>query len=181
MAILRTRIEVDTSGLRQLSSVSKQRGVTLKGARAGAKVVQRAGKSAAPKRRGSGALKQSLGVKAAKGKRGKTLAYAVVGPRKKFRKTVTVGGRTTTAVPAFYAHLVEKGIRPHSLKKGSLLARRNKKAVGQGVGRQHPGAKPRPFLGPAYESNKGVIRDVMLRTMAEEITKEMTRAAKKGK
>lgn len=170
-----------------MSSVAKQRGVTMKGVKAGAKIVQKAAKKAAPRRKkvrgfaldtGSGALRQSLGFKAAKGRRGKTLAYAVIGARKKVRKTVRVGGRTIIAVPAFYAHLVEKGTRPHSLGKGAKLARRGKAAANV-VGKQHPGARPQPFLGPAYRQNQGVIANAMTAEMGEAVRKELEKAAQK--
>lgn len=201
--ILRARVAVDASGLRLLSSAAKQRTVTTRMARSGGKVVQRAAKPLAPRRKGSGALRRSLGVKAKRGTRGKTISYAVVGPRKSVRKTITlngnkafidatdksgkatrkaiiVGGRQVTVVPAFYAHLVEKGTRPHSLGRGSLLARRGKGGAGQGAGKRHPGARPRPFLGPAYEGSKDAVRAVMLRTAADEVQKELVKAARKA-
>jgi HK97 gp10 family phage protein len=179
VAILKTKVVTDTSGLKALSSAAKKRTVTQRAVKAGAKIVQRAAKAAAPKRKGSGALKQSVGIKAAKGRRGKTLAYAVVGPRKKVRKTVRVGGRTVTAVPAFYAHLVEKGTRPHSLTKGAKLARRGRAAAGQGRVPQHPGARPNPFLGPAFTRNRGPVAAEVKRVMAAEVEKEVKKAAAK--
>lgn len=46
-----------------------------------------------------------------------------------------------------HAHLVEFGTKPHSMKrkeKGSFFRKR----------RQHPGARPKPYLRPAFDSKK---------------------------
>lgn len=140
-----------------------QRRIAYKAVTAGARVVQKAAKAAAPKRKGSGALKQSLGVKAAKGKRGRSLAFAVIGPRKKIVKQIVPprGKKPRRVVPAFYAHLVELGTRPHAI----------------GTGR-HPGTKPRPFLRPAYAANRNAIAAVMSRIMAVESFKALAKAKK---
>lgn len=183
--MIRTKVEVDGSGLRQLQSVAKQRSITLKAIKAGAKIVQQEAKSRAPKR--TGALKQSLGVKSEKGKKGKTIALAVVGPRKKVRKTYKRGGRTLIAVPAFYAHLVEKGTQPHPVSKGEKIPRAGRKPgekpkkKPKGI---HPGSKPNPFLGPALASNTGKIQAETIRVLGEEVQKAIekasVKAAKKG-
>lgn len=78
-------------------------------------------------------------------------AYVMVGPS---RKVVgyTVGGKLTTQRramkiaaafgtyqrrrPSRYAHLVERGTKPHDIKVGGRIIR-------------HPGSKAHPFIGPA--------------------------------
>lgn len=182
MAILRTKVAIDLSGLKKLEKATQQRRVTQKAVKSGAKVVQSAAKGSAP--RASGALRQSLGVKAEKGRKGKTIAFAVVGPRKKVRKLVKRKGSRMpiVAVPAFYAHLVERGTRPHAIGKGSRLARRGK--AGSATGRLHPGSRPRPFLGPGYALNRGRIANAITETLRVEIAKEIEKArvrALKGK
>lgn len=90
-------------GLDAIAKLAKQRAITLKAVKAGAKIVQRAAKANAPRR--SGALKQSIGIKAAKGTRGKTLAFVVIGARAKVEKVF----RGRKVKPSKYSHLVEKG------------------------------------------------------------------------
>lgn len=137
-------------GLEAIEKTAKKRAITMKAVKAGAKIVQAAAKARAPKR--SGALKQSIGIKAKKGSRGKTLAFAVVGARTKVAKQF----KGKTIKPAKYAHLVEKGTKPHG---------------------GHPGAKPKPFLKPALESQKAAVGKAILATLAAEIEK----ATAKGK
>ena len=58
---------------------------------------------------------------------------------------------------AFMGKWIEYGTAPHSLKSGSRLAqekRRRSAAAGTGRGGWHPGTPARPFMIPAYESNK---------------------------
>ncbi len=91
------------AGLEAIERTAKKRAITLKAIKAGAKLVQRAAKAKVVKR--SGALKQSIGTKAQKGRKGKTLALAVVGARTKVVQQYK--GRSVR--PAKYAHLVERG------------------------------------------------------------------------
>jgi HK97 gp10 family phage protein len=176
VAILRTKVQLDLSGLKKLDKATQQRRVTLAAVKDGAKVVQKSAKGSAP--RSSGALKQSLGIKGQKGRKGKTIAFAVVGPRTKVRKLVKRRGsrRPVLAVPAYYAHLVEQGTRPHALGKGSrAVARRGKKKLSAGA--QHPGTRPRPFLRPAYTGNKAAIATAVTKRLGIEIEKEIAKAA----
>lgn len=185
---IRATVAVDTKGLGAVAKITQQKTITLKAVRAGAKIVAKAAKARAPRRKRSGALKLSIGTKAAKGKRGRTTAYAVIGARKKVSKVVPVGrgGRMVKAVPAYYAHLVEGGTRPHRLKRGARLARRTQAARGQGAGGQHPGAKAKPFLGPAFDATKDRAMAEAQRVLGEEtrklIAKQAARlAAKRGR
>jgi HK97 gp10 family phage protein len=166
MAVLKAGLSLDLAPLKSLATAAKQRAVTLKGVRAAAKIVQAAVKARAPKRKRSGALKQSIGQKSAKGKRGRTLAYAVVGARTKVVKSVPVGkgGRTITAKPAKYAHLVERGTKPHG---------------------GHPGAKPKPFLVPGLRATQAQASSAAMKAMADEVqkslAKEQAKLARVGK
>lgn len=156
-------VEVFTSfpGLDAIERTAKKRAITLKAVKAGAKLVQATAKARAPRRKRSGALRQSLGIKAVKGSRGKTLALAVIGARSKVVKRY----KGKTIKPSKYAHLVEKGTKPHMVGK-----------------RRHPGAKAQPFLKPALDSNKVAAGRAMLDTLAAEIDKALKGAPKaKGK
>jgi hypothetical protein len=97
-----------------------------------------------------------------KGTRGKTLAYVVVGPRKKVVKQVPVGksGRTRKHVPAYIAHIVEGGAKAHPLNGG-----------------RHPGAKAKPFVGPGYDATKAPAVDETRRVLGAETQKLIEKAA----
>lgn len=97
-------------GLDAIEKTAKRRALTLKAVKAGAKLIQSAAKSNAPRR--SGALKQSIGIKAGKGTRGKTLAFAVIGSRAKVEKS----WRGKKVKPSKYARLVEQGTRTAAAK-----------------------------------------------------------------
>lgn len=150
----RVGLKLDLGGLRAVEKTAKRRAITLKAVKAGAKLVQAGAKARAPK--SSGALRQSLGIKSAKGTRGRTLAYAVIGPRKKVRKLVKRKGRgqRVLAVPANYGHLVEGGTKP----RGS-----------------HPGSRPKPYLRPAFDGVRGQAAAVGMKVMSEEIQKALAK------
>jgi HK97 gp10 family phage protein len=136
------------------------------------KVVLAAAKTLVPKRTGS--LKKSLGRKVVARKDGGGYV-GIVGPRKdmsakkraaaqlafeqgkrkrapggpKYRRTVKYRGREFTVNPVLYAHLVEYGTAPRAAKKKKV------QSDGQTVfGARTAGAKPRPFLRPAWDGNK---------------------------
>lgn len=175
--MLSGRVVTNTSGIADLVEFTKQRDVTLKGAKAAGKVVSTAAKAGA--KRVSGAMKSAIGVKAAKGNRGLTESIAVIGARKKIQKMVTRPGRrkATKAVPAFYLHLVEKGAKPHAVGKGSKIGRKGKATVASGG--KHPGTSPQPFLGPAYQATKSEAGDAALKAMAAETQKQIEKASTK--
>jgi HK97 gp10 family phage protein len=69
-----------------------------------------------------------------------------------------------------YAHLVEFGTAPHSVRKGSRM--RKKKIdteVGETTG-QHPGAKATPYIRPALDAIQtqapGILREVIRKRLA---------------
>jgi HK97 gp10 family phage protein len=116
-------------------------------------------------------LKRALGrkVKAYGNSTKGYVVVGVVGARKdaagkpaKFGRVVKVGGRDQYRNPVKYDHLVEGGTKPHSLSKGSRLAKRGKAATGQGTGKKHPGAKPKPFVSKARESTKYTVKSIIV-------------------
>jgi HK97 gp10 family phage protein len=163
-----------------VASEARERSITLKAVKAGAKVMKPAITAAAPKRTGSrvpgGSLKRSMGVKAVKGRKGRTGALAIAGPRTAYERDV----RGRKVKPAQYAHLVEFGTRPHANAKGAKLVRKGKGGadVGQG-GKKHPGAKARPFVGPASDANAEQAQDAIIATLAAETQKAIEKHALK--
>jgi HK97 gp10 family phage protein len=171
-------VSTDLSGLNAIQKTAKKRQITKKAVGAGARVIAKDVKKRAPRRKGSGALRVSIGTKSQKGRKGKTLAFAVIGARKKVVRVFK--GRKT--VPANYAHLVEKGTKPHSLlKRAKSKLGRLKRVVriAAGAGARHPGTKPKPFLAPALEAKKAEAARVMMDVVAKEIAKELSKAASK--
>lgn len=187
------QVKTDVSGMVELIGKTKTRAVTLKGVRAGAKELLKVVRPMVPRRKGSGALRQAQGVKAARGKKGKTASFAIQGARTKFQKMVRAGGYKTPqkVVPANYDHLVQGGTRPHRLGKGEALERlavgRRKKTVAataQETGGQHPGTQPNPYRKRAYQIAKNKIGQVMHKVMGEELQKAIDKIAaskRKGK
>ena len=167
---------------------AQSRSVTLAGVKAGIKILQRAARSAAPRRRNSGALKQSQGTIAKKGKKGKTVSFAVQGARKGFEKMVTPKGykKPQRAVPAFYDHLVQGGTRPHRLGKGEKILRINArgrqvgKVTEQTTGGKHPGSQRNPYRKRAYEAVKGTIGVEVLKAMRLKMGELVARAKRAG-
>lgn len=155
-----THVVTDLRGLEALQKLAQQRAAATKAVRAGAKIVQKAAKPRAPKRKGSGALRTSIGLKAQKGKRVKTLAFAVIGARTKVVRMFK--GRMIK--PSKYAHLVEKGTKAHTVGK-----------------RKHPGAKAKPFLAPALRSSEAAVSAEMMRVLQQEIAKALAKQALKAK
>jgi HK97 gp10 family phage protein len=106
-----------------------QKGGESAALRGGAKPITKAARAKAPQ--DSGQLRKSIGynVKTIKGKR-----TARVGARKGWKAEVTRNGRTVTADPSKYIHLVE-------------------------LGTSHSAAQP--FIRPAVESTRGEVINAM--------------------
>lgn len=102
--------------------------------RRGAAVIQKAAKSIAPVK--TGTIRRSLKVRT--GRSILTQVYADSG--------------TGAANDGWYAHIIERGSKPHSLAPGSQTARagsanrRARAEIRQNIGRQHPGTAPRRFM-----------------------------------
>ena len=102
-------------------------------------------------------------------------AYVMVGPArnvigpiargkklsdKKAFKRVMSGGRVQTRRPSRYAHLIERGTKPHAIKFKS----------GRTI--QHPGTAAHPFIGPAQQHGNTVGIATFVRKMEEGIARE---------
>lgn len=100
-------------------------------------------------------LKKSLGSRIVV-RAQKKQAFAVMGPRKGFEKTKAAqklqskhSGAKAKRRATYYAHLVEFGTKPHKQRFIPLAG-----GVIRLAGDLHPGARPRPFLRPAFDKNK---------------------------
>ena len=184
----KVRIKVNVTGIQFLASETKKRNVTLKGARAAGKILIAAARGAAPKRKGSGALKSAQGVRVAKGtKAGTTASFAVQGAKKKVDKMVTLPGRKkpVRVVPAFYDHLVQLGTKAHALGKGESLGRAATKRRGaiaktaQTTGKKHPGTAANPYRKRAWEAVKDRAGDAAVQAMGKAVKAEIAKQSAK--
>jgi HK97 gp10 family phage protein len=121
--------------------------VAGKASRKGLNVVLRSAKQKVTKR--TGLLKKSLAVIQKKYKHTGTI-YNLVGPRRDMKDPQT--GEN----PANIAHLVEFGTAPHTMAPkgmaGSLKIKRREGPQVHVRGEiEHPGARAKPFLRPAYD------------------------------
>lgn len=181
MAGVGMKVELDTRGFQGVISEAQSRNMTLKGVRAGIKVLVGPAKAGAPRR--SGALKAAQGSKAAKGRKGKTIAYAVQGARAKYQKTY----RGRAVKPGKYDHLVQGGTRPHRLGKGEKLAREAiqkfatvfKPGTAQATGGMHPGARANPYRKRAFEAVKAAISAAVSKAMGDDLRRVLAREAAK--
>lgn len=149
---------------------------------AAAKPIVAAAKAKVPRR--FGALKASLGVVHRKYS---PVVVAIIGAKRGFMASSRgkkLASKGKYAEPAFYAHLVEFGTKPHALGEGSIRVRRSTRTVngrrqvielgpGPQHGRMHPGARPKPFLRPAWDANKQNCLGIMRDTIKAEVDKEL--------
>lgn len=102
-------------------------------------------------------------------------------------KNVQVAGRVYVAKPKKggrsarrYAHLVEYGVAPHAVGKGSKLKKRGRTEANQ-TGIMHPGQAPRPFMRPAWDTKQSEAAKKIETVVRVELEKEIAKLAKKGK
>lgn len=124
--------------------------------RAAGSVIIREMRLRAPKETGS--LKKSLGQKVKNYKRSGTVT-SIIGARSKSYGTAK-GKRN----PAYYAHLVELGVKPHATGKKKSFYRR-----GTGM---HPGHSAQPFMRPAWDSAAPRARTAVIDKMTQVFDKE---------
>jgi HK97 gp10 family phage protein len=82
--------------------------------------------------------------------------------------------------PRRYAHLVEFGVSPHSVGKGSVRVAKGKK-LANAVGIKHPGHKARPFMRPAWDGKKEEAKKQIEIVARRELDKELKAIARGGK
>lgn len=164
-------IGVDIKGLAELERDLLKLGdkmaksVTRKAMSKARKVVVKEARNRVPVRHG--ALKKSIGAKRITRSRTQSLTD-IIGARS---RPSTVNGKKVN--PAMYAHLVEFGTKPHAIKpKGGGLLR--VPGVGAVASVNHPGARPQPFMRPAWMSK----RNTTLRTFINEYRKGVIEAGR---
>lgn len=81
--------------------------------------------------------------------------------------------------PRRYAHLVEFGVAPHAVGKGSKRKKKGKAAANQ-TGILHPGHAPRPFMRPAWDAKQAEAAKKIEVVMRAELEKEIKKLAKGG-
>lgn len=155
------RAWVSVLGMDALIAEGAKRSATLAAVRAGARVMVRGLKLAAPKR--SGSLKAAQGVKASKGRKGKTTSFAVAGARRKVVRQF----RGKRVVPGNYHHLADRGARPHPIptKGGGVV--------------NHPGAKPSNFVARAVATFLPLACVVARKVLGEKTRTAFGKAARK--
>lgn len=102
----------------------------------------------------TGALKKSIGAAVRSYRKGAS-TIAVIGPR---RKMGLPNQRGKITIPTLIAHLVEGGTKAHDQPRHWWFRRSG-----------HPGARPRPFLEPAYVDTE----TQMMTVIAEELTERI--------
>jgi hypothetical protein len=83
------------------------------------------------------------------------------------------GTRLVYSDPVKYAHLIEGGVRPHRIGKGSSLKK------GRGKGAMHPGFHAMAWLEPAINSRRNECLAIMQRVFREALAQEAARARAK--
>lgn len=91
---------------------------------------------------------------------------AIIGPRTDAVFQAQFGTRAgTVAKPAKYAHLIDKGVRPHAIGRGSTLRKGNQ------TGRMHPGFPAMPFVRPALLAGSGAASAAFARSLARSLAR----------
>ena len=129
----------------------------------GARVLANESKRIARGSRDTGALARAITVTTdARGKTGQPTGYVYIRSRKQTRRTSD--GRIVIRNPRLYAHLVEFGTSPHRIRRKS------------GKTIDHPGAKPRPFLRPAFLSKSRSAQAVTTESLRVEVVKAIEKS-----
>lgn len=159
------------SDVRQkMQSLPRQLGINIvrNAVRDGAVVIQEEARRLVPvqKIRGGGVLKRSIVAESDRPKGSDTRIFGRVIVR--YRNKAVRNPRS-------YAHLVEFGTAPHTVSKGSKLKGRYQvRALQYGI--QHPGAKPHPFIRPAFDTKK----EEALQVVADRIRRDIETAVTTG-
>ncbi len=147
-----------------------KRGIMTKAMRAALKPLPGIVKAAVP--RELGLLRKFISQKV-KFYVARTTAIGLVGPAVRpavvMRRPSSWSTQPQRQNPVKYAHLVERGTRPHDIrtKRGGTI--------------MHPGAKAHPFMGPAAESTGPRIVASYRDFLVAEYQKAWDKAAAKGK
>jgi HK97 gp10 family phage protein len=157
------RISIDIVGNPELQSVWRDatdkhmlRALRAGMTRVGA-VVRSKARSLVPVE--TGVLKRSIGQKVGRNKV-RSAHYVVIGPRKQFKEK----GRW----PVKYAHLVEGGTQPHTIKRRGRT---------KTIEFRHKGATAKPFMAPALEMTRPQIQAILRDAATKALQRMKARAA----
>ena len=162
-------VKIQMQGIEEMTKKLEKLGtrVALRGpaaaVRAGSSVIIKEMRRRAPVETGS--LKKALGQKV-KNYRGSGTVTSIVGARSKRYETAK-GKRN----PAYYAHLIELGVKPHRTGKKKFGYRR-----GRGM---HPGFRAQPFMRPAWDAAAPRARKATIDKMKQVFEKEAAAVAVK--
>lgn len=141
-------IEQLTRNLQEIGTKVAKRGPSA-AVRAGGSAIVKEMRMRAPVETGS--LKKSIGQKVKNYRRAGVVA-AIIGARSKRYET-----RRGMRNPAYYAHLIELGVKPHRLgRRGGV----------------HPGFNARPFMRPAWDAAAPRAREAVIDKMKDTLAKE---------
>lgn len=97
---------------------------------------------------------------------------AIIGPRHGYSQVISRGGRKPRkANPANYGHLIEGGVAPHFIGKGSQRARGTR----LGHGSMHPGFPAKPWLETALLMKRAEAQRIMVQSFSESLRQEAAR------
>lgn len=178
-------------GLRELDAKLKRmpakiaRGAVANGLRVGARVILRQAKSNAKQRGGSGTLSRALTLARDRRAKRDSPAYSIYVRRgRSYQLGMRQGRRGSSrkanrsSMDGFYGPFVELGTKAHNIPRspgrvvvwygsgGPVFARRVR----------HPGATPKPFLGPAFNQRRQQALQAMKTAIAQRIEKEASQA-----
>lgn len=156
MALIHIRGAAELQKVLGQLPVKLERKILRGGLRAGAKVIEAEAKRRVPVV--TGQLRDSIRVSTGSKRGGKVYAHVKAGGRKKGQ--------------AFYAHFVEFGTARHViLPGGGTKAGKALAIAGRMVGAKvdHPGARARPFMRPALDTQSQKAVDQMAEYLAQRL------------
>lgn len=183
-------------GVRETIQNLRAIGITLsqsavrRGLYAGAVVIRDEARARAPKR--TGALSKAIVAETrgvGRDSRGRPSKHVAVVTIAKKAYTVGKGGRARVAkrepgqtmpyrrgqiYPRNYAHLVEYGSGAHAIR--ARRAKRLATPYGAFLEVWHPGARPRPFMRPAFDAKVREAEAAFARVIGDEVKKAVARA-----
>ena len=146
--------------------------VVARSSRAAMKPVLDIAKALAP--RDTGLLSESMGIGSVK-YAGSFTMFVVVGPRKGFKDPAT--GRN----PFNYAHLLELGVKPHTLGGGSVRAARTGRQAVKQEGGKHPGIPASHFMKRVLANRKSRAVKIYIKRLTSGLRTETRKAARATK
>ncbi len=185
-------IEMKIKGTEQVAraledlEVGVRKRVLVRSVRRRARPIVKGMRARLRKHRRFGLLSKSIGVRVKVYPRSGTV-FAAVGVRSGFADNfILPGGGRAFINPRNYAHLLEFGVRAHSVKPKDRIDRGATPSRGGRLGKQtgpstHPGFRAFPFMRPTYDSLKRPTLRLMIQDIWEGIKREADKARAKNR